>query len=153
MFFTLQRTPRARLSFRGHAPQAPRATAVGRSVRAVHRLLREPPPLRLGLRPAARSSRTPYLQTKPTRTCTLSTRAESLRLTRTDERTYRPGVAADRLLTTGELARELGLSARSIARWAQEGKLQPTLVTPGGQYRWQSEDVREQLRQLRTRRD
>jgi excisionase family DNA binding protein len=62
-------------------------------------------------------------------------------------------VAADRLLTTGELARELGLSARSIARWAQEGKLQPTLVTPGGQYRWQTEDVREQLRQLRTRRD
>jgi excisionase family DNA binding protein len=62
-------------------------------------------------------------------------------------------VTADRLLTTGELARELGLSARSVARWAQEGQLKPTLVTPGGQYRWQLEDVREQLRALRKRAD
>jgi excisionase family DNA binding protein len=60
-------------------------------------------------------------------------------------------VTADRLLTTGELARELGLSARSLARWAQEGQLKPTLVTPGGQYRWELEDVREQLRRLRKR--
>jgi excisionase family DNA binding protein len=62
-------------------------------------------------------------------------------------------VAADRLLTTGQLARELGLHARSIARWAQEGQLKPTLVTPGGQYRWELEDVREQLRQMRKRAD
>ena len=62
-------------------------------------------------------------------------------------------MTADRLLTTGELARELGLSARSLARWAQEGQLTPTLVTPGGQYRWELEDVREQLRQLRKRPD
>jgi excisionase family DNA binding protein len=60
-------------------------------------------------------------------------------------------VAADRLLTTGQLARELGLPARSLARWAQEGRLTPALVTPGGQYRWRLEDVREELRQLRKR--
>jgi DNA-binding transcriptional MerR regulator len=62
-------------------------------------------------------------------------------------------VTADRLLTTGQLARELGLSARSLARWAQEGQLKPTLVTPGGQYRWEVEDVRQQLRALRKRPD
>jgi DNA-binding transcriptional MerR regulator len=69
------------------------------------------------------------------------------------QQTYGPAVTADRLLTTGELARELGLSARSVAWWAQEGQLKPTLVTPGGQYRWQLEDVREQLRALRKRPD
>jgi excisionase family DNA binding protein len=60
-------------------------------------------------------------------------------------------VTAERLLTTGEVARELGLSPRSIARWAQAGQLKPTLVTPGGQYRWELEDVREQLRAMRKR--
>ncbi len=81
----------------------------------------------------------------------LSLRTLSRELSRTGRPTYGPGVTADRLLTTGELARELGLSARSVARWAQEGQLKPTLVTPGGQYRWELEDVREQLRLLRKR--
>ncbi|MGH3585604.1 MAG: MerR family DNA-binding transcriptional regulator [Pseudonocardia sp.] len=60
-------------------------------------------------------------------------------------------MTVERLLTTGEVARELGLSARSIARWAQEGKLIPALYTPGGHPRWRLGDVEDQLRQLRRR--
>jgi hypothetical protein len=62
------------------------------------------------------------------------------------------------LLTTTQAARELGVSARSLARWAQEGRLRPALVTPGGdkrsgRYLWDIEDLREQLLNLRTRRE
>ena len=55
------------------------------------------------------------------------------------------------LLTTAELARELRLSVKTIQRYQRTGKLRPTLVTPGGQYRWDLEDVREQMRALRRR--
>ncbi|MHA6622700.1 MerR family DNA-binding transcriptional regulator [Pseudonocardia sp. DLS-67] len=73
------------------------------------------------------------------------------RLTWSDLPTYGRAVSAERLLTTGEVARELGLSARSIARWAQEGKLTPALYTPGGHPRWRLGDVEEELRRLRRR--
>ncbi|MGI5129530.1 helix-turn-helix domain-containing protein [Pseudonocardia sp. CA-107938] len=65
--------------------------------------------------------------------------------------TYRAGVANDRLLSTGEAARALGLSTRSLARWAKEGMVTPALVTPGGQYRWNLDDLRRQLRESRAR--
>ncbi|HYH31866.1 MAG TPA: helix-turn-helix domain-containing protein [Pseudonocardia sp.] len=60
------------------------------------------------------------------------------------------------LLTTTQAAQELGVSARSLARWAREGRLRPALVTPGGdqrsgRYLWDLDDLREQLRRLRTR--
>jgi excisionase family DNA binding protein len=58
---------------------------------------------------------------------------------------------ADRLLSTGEAARALGLSGRSVARWAKEGRITPALVTPGGQYRWILDDLRLELRTLRER--
>jgi excisionase family DNA binding protein len=58
---------------------------------------------------------------------------------------------SDRLLSTGEAAQALGLNSRSISRWAKEGKITPALVTPGGQYRWNLDDLREQLRSLRPR--
>lgn len=60
-------------------------------------------------------------------------------------------MADERLLTSGELAKALGISQRSIARYAQMGQLEPALVTPGGQYRWKLDEVREQLRQRRER--
>jgi excisionase family DNA binding protein len=70
-------------------------------------------------------------------------------------RTYRPVVD---LLTTTQAAEALGVSARSLARWAREGRLRPALVTPGGdqrsgRYLWDLDDLREQLLKLRTRRD
>ncbi|GAA5121761.1 helix-turn-helix domain-containing protein [Pseudonocardia adelaidensis] len=64
-------------------------------------------------------------------------------------------MAEERLVSTGEAARALGVSSRSLARWAREGRLVPALVTPGGdkrpgQYRWLLSDLREQLLKLRT---
>lgn len=55
-------------------------------------------------------------------------------------------MAKKRLLSTGELADELGISRRSIAHYAQTGQLEPVLRTPGGQYKWDLEDVKRQLK-------
>jgi DNA-binding transcriptional MerR regulator len=76
-----------------------------------------------------------------------------LMLLRPGTGTYGPDV---NLLTTTQAARELGVSARSLARWAQEGRLKPALVTPGGdkrsgRYLWDLDDLRDQLLKLRTR--
>ncbi|GAA0945163.1 MULTISPECIES: helix-turn-helix domain-containing protein [Pseudonocardia] len=62
--------------------------------------------------------------------------------------------SAERLVSTGEAARALGVSASSLARWAKEGRVTPALVTPGGdkrpgQYRWLVSDLREQLLRAR----
>jgi DNA-binding transcriptional MerR regulator len=54
-----------------------------------------------------------------------------------------------RLLLTAELAAELGVSARLIQQYRQEGTLTPAMETPKGHARWDLEDVMEQLKQLR----
>ncbi|GJF07726.1 MerR family DNA-binding transcriptional regulator [Pseudonocardia sp. D17] len=56
------------------------------------------------------------------------------------------------LVTSAELARVLGLSARTIQRYRQAGVLVPDVVSPGGHARWNVERVRERLRQLATER-
>lgn len=56
------------------------------------------------------------------------------------------------LLTSTELARKLGLSRRAISKYAQNGQLEPAVVSPGGQYRWDLDDVKRQLNELRKRR-
>ncbi|WP_007025151.1 MULTISPECIES: helix-turn-helix domain-containing protein [Saccharomonospora] len=56
-------------------------------------------------------------------------------------------MGARKLLTSREVADELGLSARTIARYARDGSLVPTIVTPGGQYRWDLDDVKRQMRE------
>lgn len=61
--------------------------------------------------------------------------------------TYGPGMADQRLLSTGDAARALGLSARSLARWAKEGRVTPAMVTPGGRYRFVLDDLRRELRE------
>lgn len=55
---------------------------------------------------------------------------------------------ATRLLSSGELAKELGISRRSISRYADEGLISVALVTPGGRYRFDLEVVREELRKI-----
>ena len=57
----------------------------------------------------------------------------------------------ERLLTTAEAARFLGISRRALSRYAQNGQLEPTLVLPSGHYRWDIDDIRRQLRELRER--
>jgi DNA-binding transcriptional MerR regulator len=67
--------------------------------------------------------------------------------------TYRDQVPdrAERLLSTGEAARALGISRRTLAHYAKTGQLQPSLVLPSGYYKWDLEDIRRQLRELRER--
>jgi excisionase family DNA binding protein len=54
----------------------------------------------------------------------------------------------DPLLTTAELARRLGVSARAVNQWMQNGDITPELITPGRHARWREGRVREQLRVL-----
>lgn len=57
------------------------------------------------------------------------------------------------LLTSGELARELGLSLRTIQRYIADGSITPEFRTRGGHTRWDPEKVRQQLRELRKEQD
>jgi DNA-binding transcriptional MerR regulator len=58
-----------------------------------------------------------------------------------------------RLITTGELARALGLHTRTIQRYRIEGVITPEIETAGGHARWDLEKVKQQLRELRRRGD
>ena len=64
---------------------------------------------------------------------------------------YGDRVADGRLVTTAELARALGLSARTIQRYRQGGVLVPDLVSAGGHARWDVDKVRSRLRSLAER--
>jgi hypothetical protein len=56
-------------------------------------------------------------------------------------------------LTTGELARELGVSRGAVLKWATADPplITPEFTTPGGHHRWDLETVRAQLRAQRRR--
>ncbi|HWO62209.1 MAG TPA: MerR family DNA-binding transcriptional regulator [Umezawaea sp.] len=56
-----------------------------------------------------------------------------------------------KLISSGELAEELGVSTRTIARYAADGLLIPAETTIGGHFRWVLEDVRQRMRELRQR--
>ena len=64
---------------------------------------------------------------------------------------YGDHVENGRLVTTAELARALGLSARTIQRYRQTGLLEPELVSAGGHARWDVDKVRARLRSLAER--
>lgn len=49
------------------------------------------------------------------------------------------------LVPTAAAARAIGVSARTLARWAREGMVRATLTTAGGQRRWDVADLRAQL--------
>ncbi len=56
-----------------------------------------------------------------------------------------------RLVSTGEAARATGLSARTIARYAADGRLRPAQILPGRTRRtflWDLDDLRRQLDEL-----
>lgn len=55
-------------------------------------------------------------------------------------------VPRPKLLTSSQLADELGLSRRSITRYVTAGILEPEFYTPGGQARF---DLEKSLAQLR----
>jgi excisionase family DNA binding protein len=60
-------------------------------------------------------------------------------------RPYRHLIMVDRLLSTSEAAKALGISPRSLSRWVRMGKIRPTLVTPGGQARFDLEQLKRQM--------
>ncbi len=57
-----------------------------------------------------------------------------------------------RTITTGELARALDVPPGAVRKWARDGLITPALVTGGGHYRWDVDQVRAQLRDLNERR-
>lgn len=75
--------------------------------------------------------------------------ANQSRLTRTDEqiRGNRDAVTANqsRLISTGEAARALGIAPTTLQRWAHAGLVQPAFRTAGGHFRWNIDQLRQQL--------
>ena len=57
----------------------------------------------------------------------------------------------DELLTTGELAKKLGVSSGAILKWIARGLITPEWSTPGGHHRWRFDHVQQQLREARER--
>lgn len=57
------------------------------------------------------------------------------------------------LVSTGEAARELGVSRTTLTRYVARGWLRPAHELPSGHLRWDLNDLRRQLRELRQRPD
>jgi len=51
-------------------------------------------------------------------------------------------------ITTRQLAQMIPVDPSTVRRWVEQGKLTPTVVTPGGHYRFDPSMALEQLRQL-----
>jgi hypothetical protein len=59
------------------------------------------------------------------------------------------GERAEPLLSSGEIARRIGVAPATISAWVRQGRLVPTVTTMGGRYRWQWSDVQRQMREQR----
>jgi DNA-binding transcriptional MerR regulator len=58
------------------------------------------------------------------------------------------GVPKPTLVTTPEAARQLGISARTLQRYVQAGYVKPDLRLPSGRYRWDVDNLRDQINSL-----
>jgi hypothetical protein len=60
-----------------------------------------------------------------------------------------------RYVTTGAAARAIGVGLSTLQRWAHEGLVTPAYRTPGprGQFRWDIDDLRRQLKMPATKED
>jgi len=53
------------------------------------------------------------------------------------------------LVTTGEAAKALGVSTRTLQRYVKRGLITPDLTLPGsGEYRWDVANLRDQMNAL-----
>lgn len=52
----------------------------------------------------------------------------------------------EKLKTTKQAADELGIHPNTLWRWQQDGKVEPSWTTPGGQARWNLTELRRQLK-------
>lgn len=59
----------------------------------------------------------------------------------------------ERLVTTAEAARLLGVSRSTVQRYVKAGLLRPAHVLPSGHLRWDLDDLRRQLREVGQRPD
>lgn len=59
----------------------------------------------------------------------------------------------ERLLTTTEAAKALGIGRGTLASYVRRGWVKPFLTLPSGQHRWKVDDLVEQIRALRNRQD
>jgi excisionase family DNA binding protein len=50
------------------------------------------------------------------------------------------------LIPTGQAAKALGVSVRTLQQWVRDGIVTPALTTGGGQHRFDLADLKEQLR-------
>lgn|SRR4051812_3957355 len=57
------------------------------------------------------------------------------------------GARAEPLLSSGEIARRIGVAPATISAWVRQGRLVPTITTMGGRYRWHWSDVQRQMRE------
>jgi excisionase family DNA binding protein len=48
-------------------------------------------------------------------------------------------------VSTATAARALGIGKTTLTTWAREGRVTPAWTMPGGQYRWDLDDLRRQL--------
>ena len=55
-------------------------------------------------------------------------------------------IGVGELVSSGQAAKALGVSLRSLQQWVREGKIVPDYVTPGGHARWDVDRVRHELR-------
>lgn len=53
---------------------------------------------------------------------------------------------ATRYLTTSEAAELLHVGRNTLSRWVRDGIVEPAYTTPGGQHRWDIDDLRKQLK-------
>lgn len=56
------------------------------------------------------------------------------------------GVAGE-LIPTGQAAKALGVSVRTLQQWVRDGIVTPALTTGGGQHRFDLAELKEQLRE------
>ena len=61
---------------------------------------------------------------------------------------FQESLGDEAYITSGEVARILRVSPKTVARWAKEGRL-PHLVTLGGHRRFPSGPIHELARQLK----
>jgi excisionase family DNA binding protein len=57
----------------------------------------------------------------------------------------------EELITSGEVARRLGVTTRAVGRWVARGLISPAVTTPGGRYRFRWSEVAAQLREQQER--
>ena len=56
-------------------------------------------------------------------------------------------------MSSGDVARRLGVSVGTISRWVRDGVLIPAFTTVGGRHRFRWSEVETQLREQRERDD